>query len=524
VLFAALYVLVLLIDPVGPLPRPALICALAYLGMAALLAAVAWTDWWRDAQIGGLAHAADMAMFATLVFLTGSDTSPFFNFFVFVLLSAAIRWGWRATALTAVLLTLLYLGASLLAATPGTPFVFDNFVVRIGNLTILSLILIWFGVNQQRAHLGTAGSLAFPDPSAPPLPLEGALRETMALAKAGRGAIAWMRPNKRNAIAVVRDQDEERVLTPPAPAVDRSRPAAPFVYQWHANRAMLRDSDRNLKALQATRLIDPREAELLGLTEGVGVPIVSESGEGCLYLERIDGLSSDMLEMAPQLASATDRYLRRRALMRAAEDSAESRSRLAIARDLHDSVVQFLAGAAFRLEGMKRGEHAGRDLASELDELKQLMLQEQGELRTFIAALRSESQIAFDQLATDLEALTARLSRQWGVQASFTAGNATMQVPSRLHLDAQQLVREAVANAVRHAGARTVSIRLDGHDDVLVLDFINDGSAYPKAGRDGRMPLTLRERVEAAGGKIDISRGMGVTKVAVQLPAGGRGE
>ena len=48
-------------------------------------------------------------MFTLMVLLTHGYTSPFFTFFMFLLLSAAIRWGWKATALTAVLVTLLYL-------------------------------------------------------------------------------------------------------------------------------------------------------------------------------------------------------------------------------------------------------------------------------------------------------------------------------------------------------------------------------------------------------------------------------
>jgi len=35
------------------------------------------------------------------------------------------------------------------------------------------------------------------------------------------------------------------------------------------------------------------------------------------------------------------------------------------------------------------------------------------------------------------------------------------------------------------------------------------------------MPQTLRERVEQAGGTIELSRGMGVTKFAVTLPLEG---
>jgi signal transduction histidine kinase len=126
------------------------------------------------------------------------------------------------------------------------------------------------------------------------------------------------------------------------------------------------------------------------------------------------------------------------------------------------------------------------------------------------------------EVAKDLQSLAERLARQWHVQCTFSAEEAEMAVPSRLYLDAQQLVREAVANAVRHAGAKNVSIRLGAANDELRLDFINDGAAYPKTADGGRMPLSLKERVEAAGGALDLSRGMGVTKLSISLPVGGR--
>jgi signal transduction histidine kinase len=209
-------------------------------------------------------------------------------------------------------------------------------------------------------------------------------------------------------------------------------------------------------------------------------------------------------------------------LLKAAEESAEARSRLSLARDLHDSVVQFLAGAAFRLEAMKRAEASGRELKPELDELKELMLQEQSELRSFITVLRSGSQMELAELAKDLQALANRLSRQWNVQCSFSLDERDIMVPTRLHFDAQQLVREAVANAVRHAGAKNVSIRLSGEEDEVTLDFINDGATYSRGPDGNRVPRTIKERVEAAGGGMEISRGMGVTKISVSLPLAGR--
>jgi signal transduction histidine kinase len=501
-------------------PREAYLLLSTYVAMALALTAIAWRGWWLESQLAGPAHAVDIAMFTVVVFLTRGSTSPYFIFCMFVLLSAAIRWSWRATALTAILITLLYVLVGAVTAPQGT-FEVNRYVVRTGYLVILSLILIWFGVNQWRARIrGPAEDLLS---EAPPdsLPLESGLAAAIAIARAERGAFVWARrPNTHWTTIFAEDglvdvsELKSRDVAAPAPA--------PFIYDLARGRALMRDSEGNLRAFAPWNHVSEETAAALRLNEGLAIPVISERGQGQIFLEQVRGLSTDHLEAASEISAAVQSHIQRQALMKAAEENAEARSRLAIARDLHDSVVQFLAGAAFRLEAMKRSEASGRDLTPELDELKELMLQEQTELRSFITALRSGSQIELAELARDLQALANRLSRQWNVQCSFSLEEKDIMVPARLHLDAQQLVREAVANAVRHAGAKNVSIRLAGEEGEVTLDFINDGATY-SSGPDGeRMPRSIKERVEAAGGAMEISRGMGVTKITVSLPLAGK--
>ena len=96
-------------------------------------------------------------------------------------------------------------------------------------------------------------------------------------------------------------------------------------------------------------------------------------------------------------------------------------------------------------------------------------------------------------------------------------------IPTRLRLDAQQLIREAVANAVRHASAKSVSIELAALSDGLTLDIVNDGTEFKPRGGRMELPTSLRERVEQAGGTLDMARGMGVTKLSITLPTGENG-
>jgi signal transduction histidine kinase len=293
---------------------------------------------------------------------------------------------------------------------------------------------------------------------------------------------------------------------------------APFLYDLPKRRGLWRDADRNLVAFDPYDRIRAETAMQLRLDEGLAIPLRTDGGDGILFLERIPGLATDHLDAGVQCGAKAAAHIQRHRLLRTAEENAEARSRLTLARDLHDSVVQFLAGAAFRLEAIKRSNSAGRDVEPDLNELKQLMLQEQRELRTFITSLRSGPVTAFNDFAKDLKGLAAHLSRQWDVQCEFSAKPAEIMIPTRVRIDAHQLMREAVANAVRHAAAKSVTVEAAANGKDLKLEFINDGSEFPvRAGRL-EMPASLKDRVELAGGVLDLARGMGVTKLSISLP------
>lgn len=521
---AALFLLAVRFDvnDIAKAPEATYALLIGYLAFATIIAAATWNSWWLDAKLAGPAHAVDILFFMALVFLTAGYSSPYFIFFVFLLLAAAIRWGWRETALSAILVTLLYLATALLGAKSPAGLQFSPFAIRTGQLVIVSLILIWFGVNQGRAHSGLRAQELLAETSPDRAPLESGLAAAMASLGARKGALVWRESRDGEARAFVIEDGAIRAieLKKPMPPkwVD-----APFLYDFAENRGLTRDLDRNLTELDPRQFVSAEAVSKFRLDEGVAINLRIETGDGQLLIERVPDLSTDHVDLSKQIAADIAAHIQRQALVRTAEESAEARSRLSLARDLHDSVVQFLAGAAFRIEGMKRSEASGHALEPELNELKQLMLEEQGELRSFITALRSGSEVALRDLVRDLHGLADRLSRHWNVECDFAAEPGEMMIPTKLHLDAHQLVREAVANAVRHAGARSVRIGVAATGEQLRLDFINDGAEFPAIGDRIELPQSMKERVEQAGGSLDLSRGMDVTKLSISLPitAGG---
>lgn len=521
-MLSTLFMLAIYADAKQPIHEPQIAYGVlgGYILFSAIIAMLTWSSWWYDARLAGPAHAVDIIVFTLLVLVTDGQTSPYFAFFMFVMLSAAIRWGWRATTLTAVLLALMYTIAGLLDLSPNEAFEPDGFFIRAGHLVILSLILIWFGASQRWPRLAISDRDIDTHPSLDESALEGGLRAVKEAMRSRRGMIVWRDQGRDRYTGMVLGDADVASIEVPASELEGSIARSPCLYDLPKGRALWRDRDRNLVAFDPRERISPAAMAMLGLQEGLAIPLRSDSGDGMICLEEVRGLSTDHLDAAIQAGVAATAQIQRHRLFRTAEENAEARSRLILARDLHDSVVQFLAGAAFRLEAMKRSNSAGRDVDADLNELKQLMLQEQRELRSFITSLRSGPLTAFNDLAKDLQGLATHLSRQWDVRCEFMAKPAELMIPTRVMLDAHQLMREAVANAVRHAAATSVTVEAEARGEELRLEFINDGAEFKVRGGRLEMPASLKDRVEQAGGMLDLARGMGVTKLSISLPIG----
>jgi signal transduction histidine kinase len=292
-------------------------------------------------------------------------------------------------------------------------------------------------------------------------------------------------------------------------------PRQPFLFDAKNDRAFARGEHRRMRFSKAAALIDAHTVERFGIDQGLAMPIRTDAGQGLLVLCSISGLCIDHVEFGAALAAAVAAHIQRHALLAAVEEGAGAKARLSLARDLHDSIVQFLAGATFRVEAIKRSLAAGGQPEREIQDLKELLLEEQQELRSAIGALRSDK-IALPKLAADLRTLCERLARQWDIKCSFAADVGEGSVPMRLHLDTHQLVREAVANAVRHAKSKSIAVALSAEDQDLRLDIANDGAGAARL-KEGA-PWSLRERVDEADGTLMLSTRESGTNVSITLP------
>ena len=520
VMLASLFLLSIWLDPTqsGAAAQRSYALLLVYMAFALALALASWRDWWLDARLALPAHFMDMAVFMGIVFSTDIYTSPFFVFFILPLLAAAIRWGWRATALTAAGLVLLYLAAGLLVGG-SEAFEAQRFIIRSGNLMFLSALLIWFGIHQRFTQLFFHLDELQPGLAVESAPLLGALRVAMKAAEAGSGALVVRASSAADFEGpLVRDEavgsaSIEQPLIGPATL-------GQFLFDLPRNRALGDRARGRFRFCSVADALAGDELAGLGAVEGMVAEVRSGTRHGWLVLWDMAELSTDYLVVGRELGRAVGAMLDRAALLEAIEEGAAARTRLSLARDVHDSVVQFLAGASFRVEAVMRASRSGMRIDRDLEELKRLLVNEQGEIRGFVLALRRGRKLELADAVEELRALARRLSQQWAVDCRVDASPDSAAIPIRLQLDVQHLLREAVANAVRHGHADRVDIGIGIDGGQLRLEVKDNGSGFSPASAP-LQPWSLKERVERAQGSLALSSQAGCTNVVIRLPLGG---
>jgi len=494
--------------------------------------AATWNSWWRESRLSPYAHLIDLAVFTLLVFLTEGYTSPFFTFFVFLVLSASIRWGWREALLTTVVVVLLFLGASFIATMSMgiESFEVERFVVRGANLIVLSFMIIWLGVNRPGFKGGsTSGTIEEADAQGPPA------RQAMEFAAAHLGAsrilLAWSEPEEPWlnvwSLEVGHLEKERHGPTAFPDLVDERVVGGPFIFDVRQRRALFRSGRRRL-ASTTNDTVDAAFAVRFNLGPGLAIPFEAAGYEGWLFASSVPGLCSDDLAIAADVGEQVSVAFERYALFDAYQESAASRSRLLLARDLHDSVVQFLAGMSLKIQSLTRDRADTDPLKQNLDDLQHQLADEQEDLRKLLLALREPSAPAGSVLLTEhLLLLAKRLEQQWGVHCEVGVDPKDFVIERPFQQEIELLVREAVANAVKHGSAQRVSLKFTGSDKQLRLQLSDDGIGFPDPGsfddsdlRTGTMgPRSLYDRVQALGGSMQLSSHAGAgSQIMVQFP------
>jgi signal transduction histidine kinase len=199
---------------------------------------------------------------------------------------------------------------------------------------------------------------------------------------------------------------------------------------------------------------------------------------------------------------------------------AQEEERRRIARELHDRVGQNLSALNINLDillGKLQDPPARRRLEDSL-KLVDATLQS---IENVMADLRPALLDEYG-LAAALAWYGQEYAQRTGIRVGVEAGEAGTGLRPEAAVALFRIAQEALNNAAKHSSAKRITVGLEEKGGELVLSVSDDGKGFdPAAAPRGRWGMTtMRERAEAAGGRlsVDSSLGQGTTvRAAVPL-------
>lgn len=269
----------------------------------------------------------------------------------------------------------------------------------------------------------------------------------------------------------------------------------------HKEPLLVPDLSRDARAPEAMRLRIVRGVVLAPLRAGGQV-----MGVFCLlrrYNQPFDQEEVALLaSIADQVGLAVEGYQ----LRQVAEQTAVLRERQRLARDLHDSITQYLYSLNLLAEAGQAQLETGAVAAvgNTFAQIGRTARQALKEIRLFIQQLRPP---ALEQVGL-VGALHQRLASVEGranVQTRLLVDEAIV-LPEPVEEALYHIASEALNNTLKHADADTVTVHLRLEDERAVLSVLDNGRGFDRANLDGSgMGLdSMNERAKQIGGSVEI--------------------
>jgi signal transduction histidine kinase len=203
------------------------------------------------------------------------------------------------------------------------------------------------------------------------------------------------------------------------------------------------------------------------------------------------------------------------------EERVNERTR--IARELHDTLLQDLAGVSLQLDGIaKQAALAPEKTVSLIGRVREQVDYCFREARTKVWNLRSPS-LEDQGLAAALRDFVERIGPATRARCGFTVSGKLFPCPLEVEEELLRIAQEATNNANRHAQASEIRVALEYGQGSLTLTISDDGrgfdfeEGYRKTGHWGLK--NMQERAAQIRGKCKITTAVGRgTQVEVRVP------
>jgi signal transduction histidine kinase len=188
---------------------------------------------------------------------------------------------------------------------------------------------------------------------------------------------------------------------------------------------------------------------------------------------------------------------------------AQENERLKIARELHDSILQFLLVLTYGLDGLKE---QGGAVTAEIERWQDRISLESDRLRGMLSYLRAPEVLVQQGLVSALETWIEQVSL--GINVSIQTElepKAESALPVEAQVAIYRVFREAIYNALKHAGCEKIVVQLHLDSSHVRFSIEDDGQGFDVAraidgkGKGYSSLQDMQTYVENVGGDLVIN-------------------
>jgi len=508
-----------------------------YVAYAVIVAAILWPRRTVSGRLPLATLVIDIAASAVFQYLTLGPSSPFFVYFTFALFSAALRWDWRATIRTAIVVTVAYIVIALLMSLTLGPaeLELNRFVIRFVYLTVVAMLLVYLGQHEARLRKEIQRLARWPVAVVgEKITSVSTLLEHAATVLGARDVLLVWDANEEPWMFVASWSNgrfaQERVAPDLyAPIVPEALAASTFICPD------LSAADALSTGTEASRAVSwrglPLHPGLAARMRGPGLvsaPFTTDRVTGRVFFTTGVSISPEIVPLVEVVGREIGASLDQRHSYDRARELAIAEERIRLARDLHDGVLQSLTGIRLELQSMAAPGARQAPTPDRLLALERALASEQQELRGFIEDLRPAPARTSDDsgLAGRLEAMRQRLADEWRTAVTMRIGDLPSDLSDPLEHALPLMVHEAIVNALKHGRPSSVAVDVHADEEALHVTVADDGHGFPTPGRfthdalvrSGAGPASLRDRAAALGGQIAIESSTAGARVELTLP------
>lgn len=202
--------------------------------------------------------------------------------------------------------------------------------------------------------------------------------------------------------------------------------------------------------------------------------------------------------------------------------AAQERERLA--REIHDTLAQTLAGLVILAERAGRQSRQGRldGAAQTIATVEAVAREALAEARALVA--RTAAVPAEPLLGAAVERLAERFRAETGLYIRVDRAGEERVLDRESQVVVLRCLQEGLANVRKHARATRVDVRVDvGADGAVELAVVDDGRGFDADAVHSGFGLEgMRERVSLAHGRFEVVSGASGTTLRVRLPTAER--